>query len=117
MREFDAADFLRALEDACASSETKGKQFEADPSVLGPLLCSTSRELTLISSHYAALKDRFWQVHQSDDSKWRVCSARVSSEVLDGQETGFDSPEEALNEAILRCAFREALKPNRDTKS
>ena len=106
MREFHAADFLRALEDACASSETKGKQFEADPCILGPLLSSAWRELNLLAIHYEALRDRFWQVHEADDSKWRVCSARVSSEVLDGQQSGFDSPEEALNEAILRCAFR-----------
>ena len=105
MREFDAAEFLRALEDACASSETDGKQFEADPSVLGPLLSSAWRELTLLSIHYEARRDQFWQVHEADDSKWRVCSAQVSSEILDGQQAGFDSPEEALNEAILRCAF------------
>ena len=105
MREFAAADFLHALEDACVSSETEGKQFEADPSILGPLLSSAWRELTLLSIHYEALKDRFWQVHKAHDAKWRVCSAEVSSEVLDGQEAGFDSPEEALNEAILRCAF------------
>lgn len=106
MNEFDAAGFLRALENACASSETDGKQFEADPSVLGPLLSSAWRELTLLSIHYEALKDRFWQVHEAGDSKWRVCSAQVSSEVLDGQEAGFDSPEEALNEAILQYAFK-----------
>lgn len=80
MREFHAADFLRALEDDCASSETEGKQFEADPSILGPLLSSAWRELTLLAIHYEALKDRFWQVYKSDGSKWRVCSAPVSSE-------------------------------------
>ncbi len=102
MREFDAADFLRALEDACASSETEGKQFEADPSILGPLLLGVQKELTLLTLRYEALKNHFWQVRKSDDSKWRVYSAEVSFEVVDGHEAGFDSPEDALDEAILR---------------
>ena len=117
MKRFNAIFFLRDLVDDVASSERAGKKFEADAAILGPLLCSTSRELTLLTLHYDALKNRFWQVRKSDDAKWRAYAAAVSSEVLDGQEAGFDSPEEALNEAILRCAFREALKPNRDTKS
>ncbi len=102
MREFNALDFLRDLVDDCASSERAGKKSEADAAILGPLLCSTSRELTLLSLRYDALKKRSWQVRRCDDSKWRVCSAEVSSEVVDGQEAGFGSPEEALDEAILR---------------
>ena len=102
MKEFHAGDFLRDLVDDCASSEREGKQFAADPSILGPLLCSISRELTLLTVRYEALRNNFWQVRRSDDSKWRVYSAAVSLEVLDGHEAGFDSPEEALDEAILR---------------
>ncbi len=107
MKQFNAIDFLRHLVDDVASSAREGKQFAADPSILGPLLCSTSRELTLLSSHNEALKDRFWQVRQSDDLKWRVCSPEIQQlAILDGQADGFDSPEEALDEAILRCALR-----------
>ncbi len=106
MKEFHAINFLRDLVDDVASSAREGKQFVADPCMLGPRLCSTSRELTLLSLCYEALKNEFWQVRRSDDLKWRVCSAEVSLEVLDGQADGFDSPEEALDEAILRCALR-----------
>ncbi len=102
MKKFTANDFLSALIDDVASSERAGKKFEADAAILGPLLCSTSRELTLLSLRYEALKNRFWQVRKGDDSKWRVCSAEVSSEVVDGQEAGFGGPEEALDEVILR---------------
>ncbi len=106
MKQFHAGDFLRDLVDDVASSERAGKKFEADAAILGPLLCSTSRELLLLTLRYDALKKRFWQVRKCDDSKWRVCSAEVSSEVLDGQQAGSDSAEEALDGAILRCALK-----------
>ncbi len=106
MKKFNAVDFLRDLVNDCASSEREGKQFAADPSKLGPLLQSTWREFTLLTLRYEALHERLWQVHQSDDSKWRVCSAQVSSEALDDQADGFHSSEEALDAAILRCALR-----------
>ncbi len=106
MKKFNAVDFLRALVDDVASSEREGKQFAADPSILGPLLLSVQEELTVLALRHDALKNRFWQMRKGDDSKWRVCSAEVSSEVLDGQGDGFDSPEEALDGAILRCALR-----------
>ncbi len=106
MKQFHAGDFLRDLVDDVASSERAGKKFEADAAILGPLLCSTSRELTLLSLRHESLKNSFWQVRQSDDSKWRVYSAEVSSQVLGGQQAGSDSAEEALDGAILRCALR-----------
>ncbi len=106
MKEFNAIDFLRRLIDDVASSAREGKQFAAVPSILGPLLLSVQKELTVLTLRYEALKNRFWQVRKGDDSKWRVYSAEFSSEVLDGQEDGFDSPEEALDGAILRCALR-----------
>ncbi len=107
MRRFNAINFLRDLVDDVASSARERKQFAADPSILGPLLCSTSRELTLLSLRHEALKNSFWQVRQSDDSKWRVCSPEIQQlAILDGQADGFDSPEEALDGAILRCALR-----------
>ena len=105
MKEFHAGDFLRDLVDHCASSEAEGKQFAAAPSILGPLLPSAWRELLLITLRYEALKKQFWQVRKSDDSKWRVYSAEVSLEVLEGQQAGFDSAEEALDAAILRCSL------------
>ncbi len=105
MKEFHAGVFLRDLVDDCASSEREGKQFAADPSKLGPLLLSVQKELTLIALRYDALKKRFWQVRKGDDSKWRVYSAEAPLAVLDGQQAGFDSPEEALDGAILRCAL------------
>ncbi len=105
MKKFNAVDFLRALVDDVASSAREGKQFEADPSILGPLLLGVQKELTVLTLHCDALKKRFWQVRKGDDSKWRVYSAAVSSEVLDGQQAGFDSSEEALDGAILRCTL------------
>ena len=106
MKKFNAINFLSALVDDVASSDREGRQFAADPSMLGPRLLGAQTELTLLTLRYDALKNRFWQVRKGDDSKWRVYSAEVSSEVLDGQGDGFDSPEEALDEAILRCALR-----------
>ncbi len=106
MKQFHAINFLRDFVDDVASSAREGKQFAADPSILGPLLLSVQQELTALILRYDALNERLWQVHKSDDSKWRVYSAAVSSEVLDGQGDGFDSPEEALDGAVLRCALR-----------
>jgi hypothetical protein len=94
MKQFNAIDFLRALVDDVASSEREGKQFAADPSILGPLLLSVQQELTALTLRYDALNEGLWQVHKSDDSNWRVYSAAVSLEVLDGQGDGSDSPEE-----------------------
>jgi hypothetical protein len=106
MKQFNAIDFLRHLVDDVASSDREGRQFAADPSMLGPRLLGAQTELTLLTLRYDALKNEFWQVRKGDDSKWRVYSAAVSSEVLDGQGDGFDSHEEALDGAILRCALR-----------
>ncbi len=105
MKQFNAINFLSALVDNVASSDREGKQFAAAASILGPLLLSVQQELTVLTLRYDALNERLWQVHKSDDSKWRVYSAAVSSEVLDGQGDGFDSPEEALDGAVLRCAL------------
>jgi len=105
MKRFNAINFLRDLVDDVASSEREGKQFAADPSILGPLLVSVQQELTVLTLRYDVLKKRPWQVGKCDDAKWRVCSAEVSLEVLEGQADGFDSPEEALDRAILRCAL------------
>ncbi len=104
MREFNADRFLSNLIDDVVSSAREGKQFAADPSILGPLLLSVQQELTVLTLRYDALRGS-WQVRKGDDSKWRVYSAAVSSEVLDGQQAGFDSSEEALDAAILRCAL------------
>ncbi len=106
MKKFNAINFLRALVDDIAATERAGKEFVADPSMLGPRLLGAQTELTLLTLRYDALKNEFWQVRQSDDLKWRVYSAAVSSEVLDGQGDGFDSHEEALDGAILRCTLR-----------
>ena len=106
MKKFNAREFLTDLLDECASSEREGKQFEADSSILGPLLCSARREFSLLTIRFNALKERPWQVRESDDSKWRVSSTKTSSSALDGQADGFDSPEEALDAAILQCALR-----------
>ena len=106
MKKFNAINFLSALVDDVASSDREGRQFAADPSMLGPRLLGAQTELTLLTLRYDALKNEFWQVRKGDDSKWRVYSATVSSEVLDGQGDGFDSHEEALDGAILRCTLR-----------
>ena len=105
MKQSHAIDFLRDLVDDCASSEGEGKQFEAAPSILGPLLLAVQKELALLSLRYEALKKRSWQLRKGDDSKWRVYSAEVASQVLDGQQAGSDSSDEALDAAILRCAL------------
>ncbi len=107
MKQFHANDFLSALIDDVASSAREGRQFAADPSMLGPRLLSVQQELTVLTLRYDALKKRSWQVRQSDDLKWRVCSPEIQQlAILDGQAIGFDSPEEALDGAILRCALR-----------
>ncbi len=106
MKKFNAINFLRALVDDIAATERAGKEFVAAPSMLGPRLLGAQTELTLLTLRYDALKNEFWQVRKGDDSKWRVYSAEVSSEVLDGQGDGFDSHEEALDGAILRCTLR-----------
>ncbi len=64
MKKFNAVDFLRALVDDVASSEREGKQFAADPSILGPLLLSVQQELTVLTRRYEALKNEFWQVRK-----------------------------------------------------
>ena len=56
MKEFHAINFLRDLVDHCASSEAEGKEFAADPAMLGPLLESALREFTLLTLRYEALK-------------------------------------------------------------
>ncbi len=43
MKKFNADRFLSNLIEDVASSAREGKQFAADPSILGPLLSSTSR--------------------------------------------------------------------------
>ena len=48
-KKFNAINFLRNLVDDVASSEREGKQFAADPSILGPLLLSVQEELTLLT--------------------------------------------------------------------
>ena len=64
MREFNADRFLSNLIDDVASSEREGKQFEADPSILGPLLLSVQQELTVLTLRYDTLKKRSWQVRK-----------------------------------------------------
>ena len=64
MKKFNAINFLRALVDDVASSEREGKQFAADPSILGPLLLSVQQELTVLTLRYDALKKRPWQVRK-----------------------------------------------------
>ena len=106
-KKFNAIGFLRDLVDDIAATERAGKEFVADPSMLGPRLLSVQNELALLTLHYDALKKRSWQVRQSDDLKWRVCSPEIQQlAILDGQQAGSDSAEEALDEAILRCALR-----------
>ncbi len=58
MKQFNAIDFLRALVDDVASSEREGKQFVADPSILGPLLLSVQQELTLLALRIRAQSER-----------------------------------------------------------
>ena len=57
MKKFNADRFLSNLIEDVASSAREGKQFAADPAILGPLLLSVQNELTLLSIHYEALKD------------------------------------------------------------
>ncbi len=64
MKKFNADRFLSNLIEDVVSSAREGKQFEADPSILGPLLLSVQNELTLLSIHYEALKDRSRQVRK-----------------------------------------------------
>ncbi len=81
MKKFNAINFLRALVDDVASSAREGKQFAADPSILGPLLLSVQQELTVLTLRYDALRNNIWQVRQSDDSKWRVYAADAGARI------------------------------------
>ena len=64
MKKFNADRFLSNLIEDVASSAREGKQFAADPSILGPLLLSVQRELTVLTLRYDALKKRSWQVRK-----------------------------------------------------
>ncbi len=64
MKKFNADRFLGALIEDVASSAREGRQFAADPSMLGPRLLSVQNELALLTLRYEALKKRSWQVRK-----------------------------------------------------
>lgn len=118
MKEFNAIDFLQALENDCVAHSRTGEQFIVDPMVLGPLIVSTKRALIISSARFQALAKKIWFMAQSEvDSKWRVHESEEPREMLKGQENGFDKPEDALDHAIEPhdlASRLEALKCSKD---
>ena len=103
MKEFNAMRFLEALEDTCVTASRESKQFTADPWELGPRITSTLEALQVSSMYCDALLKSGWAVVRSEvDSKWRVYVSRDPQDILEGQQDGFESAEEALDHAIIR---------------
>jgi hypothetical protein len=110
---FDAIRFLELLEEACVTASREDQQFVADPWELGPRIASTLKALRISSMYSDALMENLWSLGQSEtDSKWRVHVSGEPRELLNGQEDGYESAEEALNHAIIHhelSAARRAL--------
>ena len=98
MSKFDTVKFLNLLADDCATYESKGEQFTADPSTLGPLLMTAANRFAE-QEHLTALLENRWVVAQStEDGLWRVWSADTGR-ILNNQVAGFESRLEALEVA------------------
>jgi hypothetical protein len=98
---FETVKFLELLVEACASAEREGKQFEADPSKLGPRLEGAYKSFAEQEILLEALLDNRWVSAQSpEDQRFRVWSADTGK-ILKGQEAGSDDQKEAIHVAIL----------------
>jgi hypothetical protein len=117
---FDAIRFLEALEETCVSASREGKQFLADPWELGPRITSTLKALRVSSMYSEALMENLWSLGQSEtDSQWRVYASGEPREMLKGQKDGYESAEEALNQAIIHhelAAARRKLRNSSEIK-
>ena len=106
--EFDVKHFLDALAEAVVEAAQAGKQFEADPDLLGPRLMTAAKRVEEDTMYLEALKDNRWVVAQSpEDGRWRVWSADTGK-ILPGQEPGGDDWENALDIAVIAKAIAEA---------
>lgn len=113
MSEFDTAKFLDLLADDCADSEREGKQFQADPSLLGPRLVAASKRFGEQEHYLNALLENHWVVAKSpEDGLWRVWSGDTGKIVGD-QKRGHEDRMDAIDFAII-AKYMPAAAPQPD---
>ena len=106
--EFDVKVFLDALAEAVVEAAQAGKQFEADPDLLGPRLMTAAERVAADLMYLEALRGNRWVVAQSpEDKRWRVWSADTGK-IVAGIKDGGDDWEDALDIAMVAKAFAEA---------
>ena len=104
MSEFETAKFLDLLADDCASYEREGKQFQADPSLLGPRLVAASKSFAEQEVLLNCLLDNRWvSAKSANDGRYRVWSADTGK-IVKGQEEGSEDRLTAIHVAsIVQC--------------
>jgi hypothetical protein len=103
--EFDAKNFLDLLLEAVVEADRAGKQFEADPELLGPRLMSAAKRVGADAMYLEALRDNRWVVARSpEDQRWRVWSADTGK-IVAGIKEGGDDWENALDLAMIAKAL------------
>ena len=106
--EYDVKHFLDELAKECVEMAQDGKQFTADPDLLGPIAMTAAKRVEEDTMYLEALRDNRWVVAQSpEDGRWRVWSADTGK-ILPGQEPGGDDWENALDIAVITKAIAEA---------
>ena len=106
--EYDVKHFLDELAKECAEEALAGKQFSADPDLLGAHAASAVERVEADLMYLEALRDNRWVVAQSpEDGRWRVWSADTGK-IVAGIKEGGDDWEDALDIAMVAKAFAEA---------
>ena len=106
--EFDVKHFLDELAKECVEMAQDGKQFTADPDLLGPIAMTAAERVTADLMYLEALRDNRWVVAKSpEDGRWRVWSADTGK-IVAGIKEGGDDWEDALDIAMVAKAFAEA---------
>jgi hypothetical protein len=89
--EYDVKLFLSELAKSCAEDALAGKQFEADPDLLGSHVLSALGRVESDLIYLEALRDNRWVVARSpEDKRWRVWSADTGKIVAGIKEGGDD---------------------------
>ena len=106
--EYDVKRFLDELAKECAEVALAGKQFEADPDLLGTHVLTAAARVEADLMYLEALRDNRWVVAQSpEDKRWRVWSADTGK-IVAGIKEGGDDWEDALDIAMVAKAVAEA---------
>jgi hypothetical protein len=106
--EFDVKVFLDLLAEAVVEAAQAGKQFEADPDLLGPRLMTAAERVAADVMYLEALRDNRWVVARSpEDGRWRVWSGDTGK-IVAGIKDGGDDWEDALDIAMIAKACAEA---------